>query len=70
MLVSHAGNSDATAASLATAFAAGGSTAQSYAAAVAQAMSQNGCGPYQATLASAYSHQTTDSLIAQILSHS
>ena len=50
----HAGDSDATAASLATAFAAGGSTAQSYAAAVAQAIAQNGCGPYQATLASAH----------------
>jgi len=49
-----AGNSDATAASLANAFASGGSEASAYAAAVAQAISQNGCSPYQATLASAH----------------
>ncbi len=49
-----AGNSQATAASLANAFASGGSTASAYAAAVANAINQNGCGPYQQTLARAH----------------
>lgn len=48
-----AGDSQATAASLANAFTSGGSTASAYAQAVAQAIAQNGCSPYQQTLARA-----------------